>query len=66
MAEIEELEAIRTGYNDGDHWEDEDNNILRIDDILAGNTSMDDFVDLAELVDITDDLLGLLDSKYYV
>jgi hypothetical protein len=64
LAEIEELQAIRTGYDDDDHWDDEDSNVLRVDDILAGNTSLDishgggEFMDLAVLTEITDDLLG--------
>jgi hypothetical protein len=63
LVEIEELEAIRRVVQDeDDNWEDD--NILRIDDILAGNASLDishgggEFVDLAELTEITDDLFG--------
>jgi hypothetical protein len=62
LVEIEELEAIRAGQDEEDNWVD--NDLLRIDDILAGNASLDishwggEFVDMAELTEITDDLLG--------
>lgn len=62
LAEMEELQAIRAVQDEEDNWEDD--NLLRIDDILAGNASLDishgggEFVDLAELAEITDDLFG--------
>ena len=62
LAEVEELLAIRAGHNEEDNWED--NNILRMEDILEGHAFLDishgggEFVDLAELTEITDDLFG--------
>ena len=62
LAEIEELQAIHAGHDEEDSWEDD--NFLMIDDILAGNASLDishgggEFMDLAELTEITDDLFG--------
>jgi hypothetical protein len=62
LAEIDELQAIRAGQNEEDSWVDD--NLLSIDDILAGEASLDisheggEFVDLAEFTHITDDLLG--------
>jgi hypothetical protein len=59
LVENEELQAIRAGH-DEDNWEDD--NILRLDDFLGGNATLDishgggEFVDLAELAGITDDL----------
>ena len=62
LSEIEELQAIRAGQDEEDNWEDE--NFLRMDDILEGHAFLDishgggEFVDLAELTEITDDLFG--------
>lgn len=62
LAEIEELQTIHAGHDEEDSWEDD--NFLMIDDILAGNASLDishgggEFMDLAELTEITDDLFG--------
>ena len=62
LADIEELLAIRAGQDEEDNWEDD--NFLLVDDILAGNSTLDishgggEFVDLAALTEITDDFLG--------
>lgn len=61
LADIEELQAIRAGQDEEDNWEDD--NFLLVDDVLAGNSTLDishgggEFVDLAALTEITDDFL---------
>ena len=62
LADIEELQAIHACQDEEDNWEDD--NLLLVDDVLAGNSTLDishgggEFVDLAVLTEITDDFLG--------
>ena len=59
---------MRAGHNEEDNWED--NNILRMEDILEGHAFLDishggsEFVDLAELMKLRTTYSDLLEGKY--
>ena len=59
---------MRAGHNEEDNWED--NNILRMEDILEGHAFLDishgggEFVDLAKLMKLRTTYSDLLEGKY--